>query len=186
MKDKLNTSLKEYFNICFFTHYHIPRIYLPVSAAFIQAWAVFKGKVHTGFLAAIIAASNAGGAFSVIGDTTTILMWIDGVSPFAVDHAFIASAAALAVFGIIGALQQDRYHAIIGSAVEGITINYRKLFIVFLILVGAIATNYLMDFQAARVWIGIFIGATFRTTPWDEMRNAWIGAIFLMEPRDNP
>jgi Na+/H+ antiporter NhaD/arsenite permease-like protein len=45
------------------------------------AMVVFKGKVHIGFLAAIVAASNAGGAGSVVGDTTTTLMWIDGVNP---------------------------------------------------------------------------------------------------------
>jgi len=153
-----------------------------IAAAMIggtMARVVFKGKVHTGFLAGIIAASNAGGAFSVIGDTTTTLMWIAGVSPLAVAHAFIASAAALVVFGIVGALQQDRYHAIISSAVKGIVVDHGKLFIVFLILAGAIATNYLLDFPAAGVWIGIFIGAMFRRTPWDEMRNAWMGTIFL-------
>ena len=42
---------------------------------------VFRGKVHIGYLAAIVAASNAGGAGSVVGDTTTTMMWIDGVSP---------------------------------------------------------------------------------------------------------
>jgi len=143
------------------------------------AWVVFKGKVHTGFLVAIIAASNAGGAFSVIGDTTTTLMWIDGVSPFAVDHAFIACITALAVFGIAGAIRQDGYHPIARSAVNGITVDHGRLFIVFLILAGAIATNYLLDFPAAGVWVGILIGAIFRDTPWDELRYAWKGAVFL-------
>ena len=45
---------------------------------------VFKGKVHIGYLAAIVAASNAGGAGSVVGDTTTTMMWIDGISPLRV------------------------------------------------------------------------------------------------------
>jgi Na+/H+ antiporter NhaD/arsenite permease-like protein len=36
-------------------------------------------SVHIGYLAAIVAASNAGGSGSVVGDTTT-MMWIDGVS----------------------------------------------------------------------------------------------------------
>ena len=44
---------------------------------------VFRGKVHIGYLAAIVAASNAGGSGSVVGDTTTTMMWIDGVSPLA-------------------------------------------------------------------------------------------------------
>ncbi|MGH8802398.1 MAG: citrate transporter, partial [Casimicrobiaceae bacterium] len=48
------------------------------------AGVVFRGKVHLGYLAAIVAASNAGGSGSVVGDTTTTMMWIDGVSPLAV------------------------------------------------------------------------------------------------------
>ena len=42
---------------------------------------VFRGKVHIGYLAAIVAASNAGGSGSVVGDTTTTMMWVSGVSP---------------------------------------------------------------------------------------------------------
>ncbi len=45
---------------------------------------VFRGKVHIGYLAAIVAASNAGGAGSVVGDTTTTMMWISGISPLEV------------------------------------------------------------------------------------------------------
>ena len=45
------------------------------------AMTVFRGKVHIGYLAAIVAASNAGGSGSVVGDTTTTMMWIDGVAP---------------------------------------------------------------------------------------------------------
>ncbi|PKP23181.1 MAG: hypothetical protein CVU05_00435, partial [Bacteroidetes bacterium HGW-Bacteroidetes-21] len=42
------------------------------------ALVVFKQKVHIGYIAAIVAASNAGGSGSVVGDTTTTMMWIDG------------------------------------------------------------------------------------------------------------
>jgi Na+/H+ antiporter NhaD/arsenite permease-like protein len=61
---------------------------------------VFKGGVHIGYLAAIVAASNAGGAGSVLGDTTTTMMWIDGISPLVVVEAYVASAVALLIFGI--------------------------------------------------------------------------------------
>lgn len=40
------------------------------------ALVVFKNKVHVGYIAAIVAASNAGGSGSVVGDTTTTMMWI--------------------------------------------------------------------------------------------------------------
>ena len=55
-----------------------------IAAALIggaMAHTVFRGKVHIGYLAAIVAASNAGGSGSVVGDTTTTMMWIAGVQP---------------------------------------------------------------------------------------------------------
>ena len=56
---------------------------------------MFRGKVHIGYLAAIVAASNAGGSGSVVGDTTTTMMWIDGVSPLQVLEAYVAAGVAL-------------------------------------------------------------------------------------------
>jgi Na+/H+ antiporter NhaD/arsenite permease-like protein len=144
------------------------------------AMVVFKGKVHIGFLAAIIAASNAGGAGSVVGDTTTTLMWIDGVNPVDVLHAFVASFAALAVFGIVAAIQQDKYQRIVSDSSKDVHVDWGKISIVFIILVCAIITNWTLDFPALGVWIGIFIGATFRKTPWRELKNAWQGTVFLM------
>jgi Na+/H+ antiporter NhaD/arsenite permease-like protein len=144
------------------------------------ALVVFQGRVHIGYLAAIVAASNAGGAPSVVGDTTTTLMWIDGVSPVDVFYAFWGSVGAFLIFGFIGAWQQHRYQAIQSDAVPGIRVDYGKLFIVFLILVLAIATNWALDFPAVGVWIALFIGTTFRKTPWSELKKAWQGTVFLM------
>ena len=141
---------------------------------------VFKGKVHIGFLAAIVAASNAGGAGSVVGDTTTTLMWIDGVSPLSVLHAYVAAAPALVIFGIFGALQQDKLQPIVATSVTDVKVDYGRLVIVFLILAFAIVTNWALDFPAAGVWIGIILGAFIRKTPWYEMKNAWMGTVFLM------
>jgi Na+/H+ antiporter NhaD/arsenite permease-like protein len=61
-----------------------------IAAALIGATVakhVFKDRVRVGYLAAIVAAANAGGAGSVIGDTTTTMLWISGVSPLSVLHA---------------------------------------------------------------------------------------------------
>lgn len=56
--------------------------------------------MHIGYLAAIVAAANAGGAGSVLGDTTTTRMWISGVPPLAVLPAYLGAAGALLVFGV--------------------------------------------------------------------------------------
>ena len=69
---------------------------------------VYRGQVSIAYLAGIVAAANAGGAGSVLGDTTTTMMWISGVSPFVLLAAFIASCAAFAVFGPLSALKQHR------------------------------------------------------------------------------
>lgn len=61
---------------------------------------VFKGHVRIGYLAAIVAAANAGGAGSVLGDTTTTMLWIAGVSPISVLDAYVAATCALLVSGI--------------------------------------------------------------------------------------
>jgi Na+/H+ antiporter NhaD/arsenite permease-like protein len=144
------------------------------------AMVVFKGKVHIGYLAAIIAASNAGGAGSVVGDTTTTLMWIDGVNPLDVLHAFVASAAALLIFGLFSSFQQDKYQPIISNNDPTIKVDWGRITIVFMILVCTIITNWTLDFPAVGVWIAILIGGFFRKTPWHEMKNAWMGTVFLM------
>ena len=75
----------------------------------VMARAAYQGKVSIGFVAAIVAASNAGGAWSVVGDTTTTMMWISGVHPLKVLHAYVPAIVALVTFGVPAALQQWRH-----------------------------------------------------------------------------
>ena len=154
-----------------------------IAAAMIggaMASVIFKGRVHIGFLVAIVAASNAGGAGSVIGDTTTTMMWIDGVSAWRVLHAFIACSAAFLVFAFVAARQQIRYQPMAQFAGEGLTVDWARLWIVVTILGSAIAANVLLDFPAAGVWIAIVICGMFRSTPWREARAAVPGSVFLL------
>ncbi len=144
------------------------------------AHVVFKGKVHIGYIAAIVAASNAGGAGSVVGDTTTTMMWIDGVSAFDVLHAFIASATAIIIFGIFAAFQQHKFQPIVKEAHQVVIIDYAKLLVVLLILTGAILTNIFLDFPAAGVWAAILLGALIRPVPWKMLPGAIQGSIFLL------
>jgi Na+/H+ antiporter NhaD/arsenite permease-like protein len=144
------------------------------------AFIVFNRRVHIGYIAAIVAASNAGGAGSVLGDTTTTMMWIDGVSAFDVLHAYVAVVPAVIIFGIIASFQQDKYQRIMANEVKKVTINGKKVFMVLLILSAAIATNVLLDFPALGVWAAILIGLFFTTTNWDEAKHAVSGSVFLL------
>ena len=86
----------------------------------VMAREVFRGKVHIGYLAAIVAASNAGGAGSVVGDTTTTMMWIDGVSPLVGGRGLCRGVGrASVIFGIPAAMQQHKYSPIMRDAPAG-------------------------------------------------------------------
>jgi Na+/H+ antiporter NhaD/arsenite permease-like protein len=144
------------------------------------ALVVFKNRVHIGYIAAIVAASNAGGSGSVVGDTTTTIMWIDGVSAFNVLHAFIAAGIALLFFAWFASRQQDNYQRIQKDATPNIKIDWVKLFNVGLMLAGAIVSNILYDMPALGVWIAILLGAFLRPIPWKEFPGAIKGTIFLL------
>ncbi len=144
------------------------------------ALVVFKNKVHIGYIASLVAASNAGGSGSVVGDTTTTMMWIDGVSAFNVMHAFLPASIALLFFSWFGSHQQDRYQRIQADAPANIKIDWIKILNVALILIGAILSNILYDMPALGVWIAIVIGSFFRRVPWKEVSGALKGTIFLL------
>ena len=152
---------------------------------------VFRGKVHIGYLAAIVAASNAGGSGSVVGDTTTTMMWIDGVDPRDVLEAFIAAGAAMFIFGIPASLQQQRYSPIMKDIPVGTRIDWPRLAIVFIILGAAIVVNVTMNvkfaeqsdrfpFIAAGVWMALGLTALWRRPTWSLLPGALKGSIFLL------
>ncbi len=144
------------------------------------ALVVFKNRVHIGYIAALVAASNAGGSGSVVGDTTTTMMWIDGVAAFNVLHAYVAAAVALLFFAWFAAHQQDKFQRIQSSTSPDIKIDWLKLIHVILILAGAIISNILYDMPALGVWIGIVLGVFLRPVPWKEVPGALKGTIFLL------
>jgi len=152
---------------------------------------VFRGKVHIGYLAAIVAASNAGGSGSVVGDTTTTMMWIDGVSPLSVLEAFVAAGLALVIFGIPAALQQHRYCPIVKDAPHELHIEWTRVTIVGLILVAAILANVVANLKfpavldtvpviGLAVWVVILLAAPVRRPDWEVMPETFKGTIFLL------
>ena len=165
-----------------------------IAAALIggaMAHQLFKGKVHVGFLAAIVAASNAGGSGSVVGDTTTTMMWIDGVSPITVFDAYVAAVVALCITAYFGAKQQHAYSPIIKNANQHTKVDKARIGIVALILFFAIATNILINvkfnhladhfpFIGVAVWLAILLSVPLRRPDWEILPETFKGSIFLL------
>jgi len=155
------------------------------------ASAVFRGKVHLGYLAAIVAASNAGGSGSVVGDTTTTMMWIAGVSPVSVLHAYVAAAVAILFFGVVAARQQQRYAPISPDPVGDVRVDWVRLGIVGFMLLAAMAVNVTINvgyaqwadrfpFIGAAIWIALLATIPLRQPAWKQVPDAIRGSVFLL------
>lgn len=152
---------------------------------------LFRAKVHIGFVAAIVAASNAGGAWSVLGDTTTTMMWIAGISPTRVFEAIIGATVALFIFGIPAAIQQHKYSPILQHAHVHTHVDWVRVGIVGLILVFAVTTNAVVNmkftehadhfpFIGLAVWVAILLSIRARRPDYEVLPGAFKGAIFLL------
>jgi Na+/H+ antiporter NhaD/arsenite permease-like protein len=152
---------------------------------------VFQGKVHIGYLAAIVAASNAGGSGSVVGDTTTTMMWIAGVSPLSVVEAYVAATVAMLIFAVPASLQQQRFSPITKNPPTGLKVDGARVFIVAAILVAALAANIIANLKfpalldtipvlGLAVWAVILLSAGLRSPDWSVMPETFKGTVFLL------
>ncbi len=144
------------------------------------AFAVFQGKVHIGYLAALTAASNAGGAFSVLGDTTTTMLWIGGVPVLKVLPAFVGSVTALICFGLPAAFQQQKFQAILKDPIPGLKLKWNRIALTLLALVAAAIANVWLGLPALGVWTMLLLASPRVPLPWKILGPAARGACFLV------
>ena len=152
---------------------------------------LYRGKVHIAFIAAIVAASNAGGSWSVIGDTTTTMMWIAGVPASHVFPAIVPAVIALFIFGIPAAMRQQRYSPILKRVHKHPIVDWTQVAVVGIILLLVIATNFFVNFKfpaqaqsfpfvGAATWIGILAAVPVRSSRWSLLTQSLRGSIFLL------
>ena len=165
-----------------------------IAAALIgvaMAHQLFKAKVHIGYLAAIVAAANAGGAGSVVGDTTTTMMWLAGVSPLDVLEAYLPAIVTILLVGYFAARKQHAYSPIIKHAHQHTQVDWRRVGIVGLILTTAAATNVAVNLTSpeaadhfpyigAAVWLAILVSVPFRRPDWELLPESVKGSLFLL------
>jgi Na+/H+ antiporter NhaD/arsenite permease-like protein len=165
-----------------------------IAAAMIggaMAHALFKGRVHIGYLAAIVAASNAGGAGSVVGDTTTTMIWIAGASPMAVLEAYVGGVVALCIFGTIASHQQHGHQPIQKDDTAGVHVEFGRVGVVAVILLAAIGANVWFNLNnvavldhfpviGCAVVLATLVTAAWRQPTWSLLPDAFKGSIFLL------
>ncbi|MCM2251495.1 MAG: citrate transporter [Ramlibacter sp.] len=165
-----------------------------IAAAMIggtMAGVLYRKRVHIGFLAAIVAASNAGGSGSVVGDTTTTMMWIAGVPAAQVLDAYLAAVAATLIFAFFASRQQHALQPIMKDDPVNAFFDGQRLTIVAIILLAAIGANIFFNLRdpavlnhfpviGTAVWVALLATALWRRPTWNLLPAALRGSIFLL------
>jgi Na+/H+ antiporter NhaD/arsenite permease-like protein len=152
---------------------------------------LYQRRVHIGYLAAIVAASNAGGAGSVVGDTTTTMMWIAGANPLWVLEAYVGGGVALAFFGVVAARQQHAWQPIQKDDTPGVRAEPGRLAVVAVVLLAAIGANLWFNLRDAEVLdhfpvigaavvLALLATAPLRKPTWSLLPGAFKGSVFLL------
>ena len=155
------------------------------------AHTVYRGRVHIAFVVAVAAAANAGGAGSVLGDTTTTMMWIAGVPPSQVLEAYLAAVISLVISGSPAAIIQQRHSPIQREATTATAIDWTRALIVVTILTAVVLTNIVVNsrypdiadsfpFLGMAVMGVILLSALVRRPAWGLLGPALTGAMFLV------
>jgi Na+/H+ antiporter NhaD/arsenite permease-like protein len=156
----------------------------------VVAKAIYE-RVHIGYLAAIVAASNAGGSGSVVGDTTTTMMWIDGVSPLDVLHAYVAAGVGFFIYAVPLSIVQQKHSPIQKRADTSHPVDVVRLFVVAAILMSAIGANVYANLRAPHlldqypviglgVWAAILVTAIIRVPDFKVVASGFKGTLFLL------
>jgi Na+/H+ antiporter NhaD/arsenite permease-like protein len=152
---------------------------------------VFPNGVTIAFQAAIVSAANAGGAGSVIGDTTTTMMWISGVGALELIPAFIGAFGALMVFGPLAARAQQRSSPLVRHRTADVAVDWSRAAIVVGVLATVVAVNvvantYFPELEELApalglgLWTALLVTAPLRRPDWSVLREAVKGALFLV------
>jgi Na+/H+ antiporter NhaD/arsenite permease-like protein len=152
---------------------------------------VYRKNVHLAYLAAIVAAANAGGAGSVLGDTTTTMIWIAGKSPLDVLHAYVGAIVAFVIVAVPAAMLQERRQPILEHDIGGIRADWTRVGIVVFMLAAAVGANVASHILAPALlhaipviglglWAALLLAAPVRAPDWAALPEAARGTAFLL------
>jgi len=118
-------------------------------------------------------------------------MWLAGVSPLDVLEAYLPALVATLIVSFLAAKKQQAYSPIIKNAPGHTQIDGKRVGIVGLILVAAIATNVTINLTApaaadhfpfigVAVWLAILISIPIRRPDWELLPESAKGTVFLL------
>jgi hypothetical protein len=119
------------------------------------------------------------------------MMWIDGVSPLDVVHAYVAAVPALLVGGWIAARQQHTHAPMRAASLGAHRVDWARLGGVAALLGAALAANVGLNATApalanafpvlgVALWTALIVTAGVRRPDWSVLPAAITGSVFLL------
>ncbi len=139
---------------------------------------IIHGKFRLRLVLLVTIVANAGGAYSVVGDTTTTFLWIKGISQVELLPAFIPSLVCLitAVFFGVWLMKDDHKHVTIPS--DNIDVTWWRFFVILMCIVGAFTCNFKFGFPCLGIVPLILLTAKERG--WEPIKEGSSAASFLL------
>ena len=129
-----------------------------------------RTRLTVGYIAALVMASNLGGAPSPIGDTTTIMIVNAGIPSDRVLAGVPGVMVGCLVLAYFAGRQQDAHQRILKDEAKGTTVNLRIVMAVIVTLIFVIIGTLTIHLTSVGVWAGLIVAGAFafHHIPWRE------------------
>ena len=138
--------------------------------------------IHGGFRLRVIllvtVVANAGGAYSVVGDTTTTFLWIKGIPQIQLLPAFVPSFVCLLMTVFLGVWMRKGGHKHVVFPGDKIDVTWWRFFMIIGCIVGAFTCNFMWGFPCLGIVPLILL--TAKEWQWAPIKEGSSAASFLL------
>lgn len=139
---------------------------------------IIHGRFKLRLVLLVTIVANAGGAYSVVGDTTTTFLWIKGITQVQLLPAFIPSFVCLMSTLFFGIWIRKGEHDHITFPDEKIDVTWWRFFAILMCICGAFLCNFKFGFPCLGIVPLILLTAGERS--WAPIKEGSSAATFLL------
>lgn len=136
------------------------------------------GRFRLRLVLLVTIVANAGGAYSVVGDTTTTFLWIKGISQFELFPAFLPSFVCLVTTIFLGVWLKRDGHEHITFPDGKIDVVWWRFFLILSCICGAFMCNFKWGFPCLGIVPLILL--TVKEWQWEPIKEGSSAASFLL------
>lgn len=139
---------------------------------------VIHGKFKLRLVLLVTIMANAGGAYTVVGDTTTTLLWIKGITQLELLPGFIPSFTCMLATLFFGVWIKRGGHKHVEFSGERMDVAWWRFFLIIICIGGAFLCNFKFGFPCFGIMPLILV--TIRESEWAPVKEGFSASCFLL------